>query len=151
MNNTVAYSVTPKKNPSNPEMPARYFAVAQSKGIVDVYTLSNQINSMCTVTPPDVIAVLTALQIVMATYLISGKIVRLGTFGSFGVSISSAGAATREEFSAQLIYGARYVFRPGQALTSALKNIKYEQVPTRWKHKKKHQRTGLHLLNPIPI
>lgn len=137
MNTSVSYSVVPRTNPAKPQLPVRYYAMAQARGVADVRSLSDRINSMCTVTPTDVIAVLSALETVMASCLMNGEIVRLGQFGTFQVSISSAGAATREEFSARLIYGSHYLFRPGYLLTAALKIINYEEVPIRYRRRKK--------------
>ena len=152
MSTTVTYSVVPRTNLAELGKPPLFYAMAQAKGTVDVNTLSNRINSMCTVHPADVFAVLTALESAMAACLMNGEIVRLGQFGSFQVGISSAGAKTREEFSTNLIYGAHYLFRPGFILSAALKIIKYEQVPVRLKkHNKVRQSTVFEDLNPIPI
>lgn len=151
MKNTVAYSVVPKRNPMKPESAPLYYAAAQAKAVADISTLSNRINSMCTVTHTDVVAVLSALETVMAKSLMNGEIVRLNGFGSFQVSISSIGAASHEAFNASFIRSSHYVFRPGIILAAALKIIRYEQVPTRYKKKKKRKKDAYLQLNPVPI
>ena len=133
MKEAVTYSVVSKRNPVVPQSAPLYYAMAQARGVADIRTLTSRINNMCTVTHTDVVAVLSALEAIMAKSLLNGEIVRLGEFGSFQVSISSIGAHTRKEFNATYIRSARYLFRPGMILTTALKIIQYERVPVRWK------------------
>ena len=136
MNESVTYSVVPRINPAKPQLPVLFYAMAQARGVADIRTLSDRINGMCTVTYTDVIAVLSALETIMAKCLLNGEIVRLGEFGSFQVSISSAGTQTREGFNATFIRSARFLFRPGVLLAAALKIIRYEQVPIRYRRRK---------------
>ena len=61
-------------------------------------------------------------------HLANGKIVRLGDFGAFQVSVSSTGAETKEKFNASLIKSSKVVFRPGIDLKEMQNNLKYEKI-----------------------
>jgi predicted histone-like DNA-binding protein len=81
-----------------------------------------------TVSPADTQAVLVALTEVLTEHLAEGKIVRLGDFGAFQVSVSSEGAETEAKFNASLIKGSKVVFRPGIDLKEMQNNLKFEKT-----------------------
>jgi nucleoid DNA-binding protein len=64
----------------------------------------------------------------LTEHLAEGKIVRLGNFGAFQVSVSSEGAETEAKFNASLIKGNKVVFRPGTDLKEMQNNLKYEKA-----------------------
>jgi predicted histone-like DNA-binding protein len=80
------------------------------------------------VSTPDTLAVLEALLLVMPKYIGDGKIIRLGEFGSFGLTISSEGHDNEEEVTSKSIKGNSLNFRPGGELKVTLENIKYEKA-----------------------
>jgi len=132
----VRFSVVPKKNPSKMSLPAKYYAQAQGHGDMDFDLICKDVDSRCTATPADVAAVLKALLTTMEISLSKGEIIRLGDFGTFQISVSSAGAETEKEFHSSMIKKARISFRPGKLLTNLLKTVEYTQVaklPTRAK------------------
>lgn len=124
----VNYSVSARKNPSNPEAPKKYYAQAQSAGDATFKSMCATISDRCTVTASDSKAVLDAFVTVMTSELQAGRIVRLGDFGSFQLSLSSYGAVSEKDYSQSLIKGAKIVFRPGEDLKTAVKTLKYEKV-----------------------
>jgi predicted histone-like DNA-binding protein len=124
----VKYTVNEKGNPLNPSQPKKWYANAKSAGDTTLRALSREIAARSTVSPADTQAVLTALTEVLVEHLSEGKIVRLGDFGAFQVSISSEGAETEAKFSAALIKGNKVVFRPGTDLKDMQKNLKYEKL-----------------------
>ena len=128
MRTSVTYSVVRRKNPRNTMGMARYYAQAQSRGETDVRTLSERIQSMCTVTRADIMAVLVAMETAVRECLSNGEIVRLGELGSLQVSLSSVGSETKEEFNNSLISKSRILFRPGQTLQEMQRTMKYERV-----------------------
>jgi predicted histone-like DNA-binding protein len=81
-----------------------------------------------TVSPADTQAVLVALTEVLTEHLAEGKIVRLGDFGAFQVSVSSEDAETEAKFNASLIKSNKVVFRPGTDLKKMQNNLKYEKA-----------------------
>jgi predicted histone-like DNA-binding protein len=87
--------------------------------------MSELISEKCTLTETDVLAVLSALTREMSTHLMDGKIIRFGNFGSFQLSLSSAGVETAAEASRTQVKGARVRFRPGARIQAGLKQLKY--------------------------
>ena len=136
MKTSVTYSVVSRKNPHDPESPAMYYAHAQARGEADIRTLSDRIELMCTVTKADVMAVLVAVESTIGECLSNGEIVRLGDLGSLQMSLSSKGAAKKEDFNAALINKSRILFRPGDTLRAMQNNLRYERVEQLPKGKK---------------
>ena len=108
----VKYIVTEKGNPSKPEEPKKHYAQAKADGEITFRRLSREIaEGSTTVSDTDTMAVLNDLIKILTRHLSDGKIVRLGDFGTFQVSISSDGADTPEKVNASLIRGAKINFR----------------------------------------
>ena len=124
----VTYSVVQHKNPHKAESASLYYAQAQARDEMDFDAICNEIQSQCTVTKADITGVMVALESVMSRALADGKIVRLGDFGTFKVSVSSNGAPSREAFNESYIRGTRYLFHPGLTLKDVQKKMKFEQV-----------------------
>ena len=124
----VKYTVSERGNPLQPLQPKKWYANSKSAGDTTLRALSKEIAARSTVSPADIHAVLISLTEVLSEHLSNGKIVRLGDFGAFQVSISSAGAETAAKFNTSLIKGGKVVFRPGVDLKEMLKNLKYEKA-----------------------
>jgi predicted histone-like DNA-binding protein len=124
----VKYTVSERGNPLNPAQPKKWYANAKSAGDTTLCELSKEIAARSTVSPADTQAVLVTLIEVLVQYLAEGKIVRLGDFGAFQVSVSSEGAETEAKFNASLIKGSKVVFRPDIDIKEMQKNLKYEKV-----------------------
>lgn len=133
MEKAVTYSVVERKDPQNPETPGMYYAQAQARGEAGIRELSQRIQQECTVTRADVIAVLTALEDVVAEALSNGEIVRLGELGSLRVSLSGSGSADKETYHAGLIEKSRILFTSGKTLTNTLAILKFERVEVKTK------------------
>lgn len=108
----------------------KFYAKAQSSGVINFNSICETISDRSTVTKGDVMAVLEGCIFAMKTALNNGNIVRLGDFGSFQVGIKSDGTLTEKEFSASKIKSAHINFRPGAALTNMLDNLSYQKVTT---------------------
>lgn len=128
MARSVTYSVVPRINPAEKDLPPRYYAKAQSSGDVDIREMSERIQASCTVTKADVYAVLVSLEDVIIDALKSGEIVRLGDLGTFQIGLSGKGAISEEEYDTSLIQKARINFRPGIALAGCLTSLTYTRV-----------------------
>jgi predicted histone-like DNA-binding protein len=125
---SVKYTVNERGNPLNPSQPKKWYAGAKSTGDITFRALCKEIAQRSTVSPADTQAALAALTEVLAERLAEGKIVRLGDFGTFQVSISSEGAETEEKFNASLIKSSKIVFRPGTDLKEMQNNLKFERL-----------------------
>lgn len=68
-------------------------------------------------------AVLELLLERVPVHLLDGKIVHLGVFGSFFLTMQSEGANTPAEFKSSKIKGVKIKFRPGKKLKRELKKI----------------------------
>lgn len=124
----VKYNLSEKGNPGNPAAPKKFYANAKSTGEVTFRSLSKEIaEGSTTVSDTDVMAVLNDLTKVLSRHLSDGKIVRFGDFGSFQISVSSEGAETASKFNANMIKGAKILFRPGIDLRDMLATVKYEK------------------------
>ena len=128
MDKYLTYSVVERKDPKSPDMEGKYYAQAQARGEAGIRELSIRIQQMCTVTRADVMAVLIALEDVVADSLANGEIVRLGELGSLQVSLSGEGAMTKDEYHDGLIKKSRILFRGGQTLKNTLGTLKFEKV-----------------------
>jgi len=132
MARSVTYSVVPRRNPSNKNEPARYYAQAQARGDVSIREMAERIQSTCTVHKSDVYAVLVALEDVIAEALQNGEIVRLGDLCTLQVSINGKGALTEEDYDQGLIKRAKVNFRPGKVLAEALASLAFSKVSIKY-------------------
>ena len=128
MARNVTYSVSPRINPKDKNLPPKYYGHVQANGDVSLREMSERIQQTCTVHKSDVFAVLVALEDVISEALKSGEIVRLGDLGTFQIGISSKGALTEEDYDETLIKKARINFRAGMALVGILSNLSYKKV-----------------------
>ena len=81
-----------------------------------------------TVSSIDTLAVLESLLQVLPRHLLDSKIIRLGDFGSFRISLSSSGADTAENFTKSMIKGVKLLFRPGKQITDELKQAEFVKI-----------------------
>lgn len=135
MEKYLTYSVVERKDPQNPETPGKFYAQAQARGEAGIREISQRIQQMYTVTRADVMAVLIALEDVVAEALTNGEIVRLGELGSLQVSLSGEGSEDAESFNDSLIKKAKILFRGGKTLQNAMTTLKYEQVEQKYAKK----------------
>ena len=125
----VKYNVSERANPLKPTDPKKWYANAKSAGDFTFRQLGKEIaQGSTTVSDTDVLAVLNDLIKILRRHLENGEIVRFGDFGSFQISISSNGAASKEKFNASLIKNPKVVFRPGIDLKEMLNNLKFERA-----------------------
>lgn len=110
----VHYSVTPRKNPMRPEEQPKFHANAQIWSVVNENELAEIISKRCTLTKHDLAAALSSLGEVICEILMSGQGVRLRNFGTFHLSITSEGTATKEEFGMENIKGVNVRFVGGE-------------------------------------
>jgi len=61
-------------------------------------------------------------------WLLEGKILRLGDFGSFNITISSEGVTTADKFTTAMIKGNNLNFRPDKLVEKALSTAYYKRI-----------------------
>ncbi len=125
---SVEYTVVGKKNPGDPDAPRKFYTNARSTGKVGIRDLSNQISNISTVSTIDTVAVLEALVQVIPQNISEGKVVGLGDFGNFRLTLQSEGSEKSEEVTSSNIKGNKLRFRPGKEIQKALNNIDYKKA-----------------------
>lgn len=124
---SVKYVVVEKHNPNDMQAPKKYYAIAKSAGEVSLKQLSKDISARSTVNSSDTLAVLDSLIQQLVKELEEGRIVRLGDFGSFQLSLSSEGAPAADKFTSSLIKKSKILFRPGVDLRDMLATVSYSK------------------------
>jgi predicted histone-like DNA-binding protein len=95
-----------------------YYGKAIVTGVSNTQEIAKSISSMCTVTYPDIVAVLAALPIAMAHEMQEGNRVDLANFGSFKLGISTNAVKDIKEFSTSQINSFHVLFRPESTLNN---------------------------------
>ncbi len=126
---SIKYSVTPRKDPRDQSSAPKYYITVKSQGRADLLVVAKDINKMSTVSSVDTTAVLEAFMNVVPDMLADGKIVELGDFGSFRVSVSSEGVDTPEEVNNRKITNVRIIFLPGKRFKHLLSGMGFEKIP----------------------
>lgn len=101
-----------------------------------IYTkkLCQNIRDRCTLTEPDVVAVVSALVTEVTTQLALGNRVVLDGFGSFKVGLNTSPADTARKFTSANIVGMHVIFQSaiemqqGKRVKTLLKDVKVEEL-----------------------
>ena len=123
----VKYNVIQKAYPGDPTGPKKFYANSIADGEVSLRNLSKEIAQTSSISESDVYATLIDLAKMLSKHLSVGKIVRLGDFGSFQISISSEGMDAMNKVNSASIKSAKILFRPGLDLRDTLATLKYEK------------------------
>ncbi len=124
----LSFNVISKVNPRDLEAPRKFYAVKQPQGVVSVRELAERISRESMLGIVETTAVIEGLLQAVPMLLLEGKIVKLGEFGSYRVSISSTGTESPEVFNSSLIKSPKIIFRPGRVFADKLKTIKYSRT-----------------------
>lgn len=103
----------------------KVYAIAAYNGYTDMDTLCTLIGARSTVSSADVKAVLDNLNFILDLELRAGRIVQLGEFGNFRLSLSSGAADDKKSFTQADVKGARVIFTPGAALRNTRKIVAF--------------------------
>ncbi len=124
----IKYNVVPKKNPQNLAAPPRYYPVVKSSGRSDQRVIAQMGAQMSTLTTADLAAAVEVFLTVIPQELMAGRIVELGPFGSFHVTITATGADNPEGVTARNIKGLNVRFVPGKEFLQALQATVFEKA-----------------------
>jgi len=125
---SVKFNVVARKNPFQPASPPKYYPSIISSNRVTTRDIAHQIAEISTVSPPDIMAAIEGLLLVLPTNLANGSIVDLGDFGSFWLRTRSEGANSEADVSAQNITTVQIQFRPGKEFKRALSTIQFTKA-----------------------
>ena len=123
----VRFNVTPRKDPRDQNSQPKYYATVKSLGRVDTHGIAKNINDMSTVNSVDVAAVLEAFMNVVPDQLAEGRIVELGDFGTFRISVSSEGAVEAADVNVRSITDVHVLFTPGKRFKKLLNATEFEK------------------------
>ncbi len=124
----VNYRAVPKKNPGDQSAPAKYHAQVKASGEATLRQLAKEIATISTVSTTDAMAVIEGFLEVVPKALADGKIVRLGEFGSFSISVKGEGAESAAALSRHHIKKISVKFRPGKIFQQEIANIDYKKI-----------------------
>jgi predicted histone-like DNA-binding protein len=124
----IDYKPVPKWNPSNRQLPPKYFMQLINGGTVSQREVAQQISERTSLSKADTAAMVEAMLEVIPQMLAEGKIVRLGEFGSFSLSVSSTGADAPEQLNSGHFSKVNVRFRPGKEFSHMLDTIVYNKV-----------------------
>lgn len=124
----VKFSVTSKRDPRDLNAQPKYYAIVRSDGRDDLNAVAQKVARVSTASTGDTALVLETFVSVVPEQLADGKIVELGDFGSFRLSVSSEGSASSDEVSARNITGVKVIFTPGKRFKQALETIQFQKV-----------------------
>jgi nucleoid DNA-binding protein len=114
---TLKYRVVPKVDPRDLEAPPKYYPTAVSSGHMDLRALAGRIAEISTVSTID-----------SPKELSDGKIVELGEFGAFRLTLQASGEELPEAAGTHNIKGARVQFRPGKGFKEVLKALNFKAL-----------------------
>jgi predicted histone-like DNA-binding protein len=113
-----------RSNPANRDQ-KKWYLIKDAGRSIDLDTIAEEIQSRSAMTKGDILAVLSNLVQVLPLHLRSGDSVRLGSFGSFRLTVTSNGTDTAAELTAKNVKGTRVVFVAGTELKKELSGITY--------------------------
>ena len=123
-----------KNNRKGSATRGKIYGKAVVDGVIRTKEIAEKISKRCTLTEPDIIAVINALETEIAYALADGKRVILDGFGSFKVGISTSPADTPKKFTTANIKGFHVVFAPAiemymnKRIKSMLRGVKVEEM-----------------------
>lgn len=86
-------------NRKNSKTKGKVYGRAVVDGVIDTKEIARKINKRCTLTEPDIIAVINALETEIGYGLSDGKRVVLDGFGSFKVGLTTTPADSAKKFT----------------------------------------------------
>ncbi|HUW04696.1 MAG TPA: HU family DNA-binding protein [Williamwhitmania sp.] len=121
------YHLIERINPQDRQA-KKWYASTVNDGMISKTELAKEITGMSSLSRGDVSNVIESLLEAMPKYLVMGKSVSLGEFGSLRLSISSDGVDTLEEFNTGKITGVKVIFTPGVELKRAIEAVSFERT-----------------------
>lgn len=121
-------------NRKNSKTKGKVYGRAVVDGVIDTKEIARKINKRCTLTEPDIIAVINALETEIGYGLSDGKRVVLDGFGSFKVGLTTTPADSAKKFTSANIKGMHVIFLPatemeqGKRVKNMLKGVKAEEM-----------------------
>jgi predicted histone-like DNA-binding protein len=120
------YKLIERANPQD-RTKVKWYACPVNDGRVTQREIATDIVGNSSLSRGDVTNVIENLLDTMPKYLLMGKSVSLGEFGTLRLSFTSEGVEAVDHFNPNLIAGAKIVFTPGVELKKAIDDISFEK------------------------
>lgn len=124
----INFKLIERANPKDETAARKFYAIAISNKTADLRMVADRISRETNFSTAEVMGSIEAFLLVIPKMLEEGYSVKLGEFGSFRMTLSSEGAATKEEFNVSMIKGGNLNFRPGKLFSQILKSIKFSKT-----------------------
>jgi predicted histone-like DNA-binding protein len=121
------FKMNRRANPQNRNR-FKWYATPVNDGKIVKTEISKELAAVSSLSRGDVSKVIENLIEIMSKYLLMGKSVSLGEFGTLRLSFSSEGVDDPNEFTAGKLSGIKVVFTPGSEFKKMLANVKLERV-----------------------
>ncbi len=125
---SINFKPIPRKNPRDPQAPAKYYASINSKGKRNVRYIAKEIADRSSLNEMDILSVIEGFLQIIPKTLIDGYTIDLGEFGNMNLIAKSEAADTKEELSANHIEGLKVSFRPGKLFKHELAGAEFTKI-----------------------
>lgn len=112
-------------NPLKPDEPKKWYPVQYTVKLVEETEVAELLADETTLNPMEAQMTIRQFRKVLQRLLLDGKSVRLGNWGTFSVTLSTEGAATREELTARNVKTVHINFQPGEDLKAAMQKADF--------------------------
>jgi predicted histone-like DNA-binding protein len=120
------YKLQPRANPQD-RTKVKHYAAPVLDGKITKSMLSKEIVELSSLSRGDVSNVIESLIDIFPKYLLMGKSIKLGEFGTLRLSFSSEGVEDPADFHVSMISGVRIIFTPSVELRQQLDQIHFER------------------------
>ena len=121
------YRSVRRKDPTNPNAPAKYYPSMKIQGQTNLRELVTGVSEMSSLSTIDMIAAIEGLLVAIPKELVTGKSVVLGEFGTYYLTLHGKGVENSRAMSNRNIIQARARFRPGKLFNKALKGTQFQK------------------------
>ncbi len=125
---SVAYQLVLRPNPKDRLAVKKYYASVKNSGTTEFESLCTTISDRGTCIKGDIQAALDGLIFSMKQGLAEGRIIQLGEFGNFRMSVGGTGVEDSADYSTSMILRKKIIFTPGKLLKDMLKTIAFKSA-----------------------
>lgn len=115
---TYRYQALKRKNFKTDE--TLYYPAPAAATVVGIDQIAAEISERCTVTRADAVGIINELEAQVKRALLDGNTVRLGSLGSFRMTVSALSVDTRDEVTADLVRSVRVRYTPSTWIKNKL-------------------------------
>ena len=112
-------------NPMKPEDAKKWYPVQYTVKLVEETEVAELLADETTLNPMEAQMTIRQFRKVLQRLLLNGKSLKLGNWGTFGVTLNTEGTATREELTARNVKSVNINFQPGEDLKIAMQKADF--------------------------